>query len=146
MDPLAAKGTEVLLSSVLRQHRFPVGFPASARGLREVVRRHTSPVTIKFLSYNTFLTELRVSLPDPFPDLHIAPKPALHRRAAEIGRRVFSEYDFAALYEVMQDKQEVLVITPQSPLGAQLMEKKQGDRPQLLLAGKKQPANIVSVE
>ena len=28
--------------------------------------------------------------------------------------------------EVVQDKKEVLVITPQSPLGAQLMEKKQG--------------------
>jgi transcription elongation GreA/GreB family factor len=48
--------------------------------------------------------------------------------------------------EVMQDKKEILVITPQSPLGAQLMEKKQGDRPQLLLAGKKQQARIVSVE
>lgn len=47
--------------------------------------------------------------------------------------------------EVVQDKREVLVITPQSPLGAQLMEKKQGDRPQLLLAGRKQPAHIVSV-
>ena len=48
--------------------------------------------------------------------------------------------------EVVQDKQEVLVITPQSPLGAQLMEKKPGDRPQLMLAGKNQPARIVSVE
>lgn len=48
--------------------------------------------------------------------------------------------------EVVQEKQEVLVITPQSPLGAQLMEKKQGDHLQLLLAGKKQPARIVSVE
>lgn len=48
--------------------------------------------------------------------------------------------------EVVQDKHEVLVITPQSPLGAQLMEKKQGDRVQLLLAGKKQPAKIVTVE
>jgi len=47
--------------------------------------------------------------------------------------------------EVVQDKKEVLVITPQSPLGAQLMEKRQGDRPQLLLAGRKQPAHIVSV-
>ena len=47
--------------------------------------------------------------------------------------------------EVVQDKQEILVITPQSPLGAQLMEKKSGDQPQLLLAGKKQPARIVSV-
>ena len=48
--------------------------------------------------------------------------------------------------EVVQDKQEILVITPQSPLGAQLMEKKQGDRPQLVLAGRKQPSRIVSVE
>jgi len=48
--------------------------------------------------------------------------------------------------EVVQDKTGVLVITPQSPLGAQLMEKKAGDRPQLLLAGKKQAARIVSVE
>jgi transcription elongation GreA/GreB family factor len=48
--------------------------------------------------------------------------------------------------EVVQDKKEVLVITPQSPLGEQLMEKQQGDRPQLLLAGRKQPARILSVE
>jgi transcription elongation GreA/GreB family factor len=48
--------------------------------------------------------------------------------------------------EVVQDKKEVLVITPQSPLGAQLLERKQGDQPQLLLAGKKQAARIVSVE
>ena len=47
--------------------------------------------------------------------------------------------------EVVQDKKEVLVITPKSPLGAQLMEKKQGDRPHLLLAGRKQSAHIVSV-
>lgn len=47
--------------------------------------------------------------------------------------------------EVEQDKKEILVITPQSPLGAQLMEKKQGDKLQLLLAGKKQAAKIVSV-
>ena len=48
--------------------------------------------------------------------------------------------------EVVQDKREVLVITPQSPLGAQLLDKKQGERPQLLLAGRKQPARIVSVQ
>ena len=47
--------------------------------------------------------------------------------------------------EVEQDEKEILVITPQSPLGAQLLEKKQGDRPQLLLAGRKQSARIVSV-
>jgi transcription elongation GreA/GreB family factor len=48
--------------------------------------------------------------------------------------------------EVVQDKQEVLVITPQSPLGAQLMEKKQGDHPQLELAGRRQAARIIAVE
>ena len=47
--------------------------------------------------------------------------------------------------EVVQDKKEILVITPQSPLGAQLMEKKQGDCPLLLLAGRKQLTRIVSV-
>ncbi len=47
--------------------------------------------------------------------------------------------------EVVQDKKEVLVITPQSPLGSQLMEKKQGDRPHLLIAGRKQQTRIVSV-
>jgi len=48
--------------------------------------------------------------------------------------------------EVVQDKQEICVITPQSPLGEQLLEKKQGDRPMLLLAGRKQLARIVSVQ
>jgi endonuclease/exonuclease/phosphatase family metal-dependent hydrolase len=115
MDPLAAKGNKVLLSSVLRQHRFPVGFPVSGRGLREIVRRHTGPITVKFLSYNTFLTEAHVSLPDPFPDLRITAKPALHGRAAEIGRRIFSEYDFAALYEVMQDKQRDEILAAWGP-------------------------------
>ena len=47
--------------------------------------------------------------------------------------------------EVVQDKKEILVITPQSPLGAQLLEKKQGDRPQRELAGRKQSARIGSV-
>lgn len=48
--------------------------------------------------------------------------------------------------EVVQEKKEVLVITPQSPLGAQLLERKQGDRLRLELAGRKQSARIVSVE
>jgi transcription elongation GreA/GreB family factor len=47
--------------------------------------------------------------------------------------------------EVVQEKKEILVITPQSPLGSQLLEKKQGDCPQLLVAGRKQAARIVSV-
>lgn len=117
MDPLADKDTRVRLSDVLRQHRFAPDFPATARGLREVVRRHADALTVKFLSYNTFLTEAHIPLPDPFPDLRITAKPALHGRAAEIGRRLFSEYDFAALYEVMQEKQrnEILAAWGSAP-------------------------------
>lgn len=48
--------------------------------------------------------------------------------------------------EVIHDRKEILVITPQSPLGEQLMGKKQGDRPQLNLGGARQSANIISVE
>jgi transcription elongation GreA/GreB family factor len=48
--------------------------------------------------------------------------------------------------EVVHEKREILVITPQSPLGEQLLGKKQGDRPQLNLGGKAQSARIVSVE
>jgi len=47
--------------------------------------------------------------------------------------------------EVELDGKEVLVITPQSPLGAQLLEKKQGDRPLLDIAGRKQKASIITV-
>jgi transcription elongation GreA/GreB family factor len=48
--------------------------------------------------------------------------------------------------EVVHEKKEILVITPQSPLGVQLLGKKQGDQPQLTLGGTKQAARIVSVE
>jgi transcription elongation GreA/GreB family factor len=48
--------------------------------------------------------------------------------------------------EVVHGKKEILVITPQSPLGEQLMGKKQGDQPQLTFGGAKQTARIVSVE
>lgn len=48
--------------------------------------------------------------------------------------------------EVLLDKKEILVITPQSPLGEQLLGKKQGERPQLTLGGTKQAAKILSVE
>jgi transcription elongation GreA/GreB family factor len=47
---------------------------------------------------------------------------------------------------VVQDKKEILVITPQSPLGEQLMGKKQGDQPPLNFGGVKQPAKILRVE
>jgi transcription elongation GreA/GreB family factor len=48
--------------------------------------------------------------------------------------------------EVVHEKREILVITPQSPLGEQLMGRKRGDQPQLMLGGAKQAATIVSVE
>jgi len=48
--------------------------------------------------------------------------------------------------EVLHDRKEILVITPQSPLGEQLLGKKQGDRPQLILGGTKQMTRIVTVE
>ena len=48
--------------------------------------------------------------------------------------------------EVVHEKREILVITPQSPLGEQLMGKKQGDQPQLTFGGAKQTARIVSVK
>ena len=48
--------------------------------------------------------------------------------------------------EVVHDKKEILVITPQSPLGEQLMGLQAGDQPQLNFGGAKQPAKIVSVE
>jgi transcription elongation GreA/GreB family factor len=48
--------------------------------------------------------------------------------------------------EVLYDKKEILVITPQSPLGEQLLGKKSGDNPQLTLGGARKPAKIISVE
>ena len=47
--------------------------------------------------------------------------------------------------EVVHDRKEILVITPQSPLGEQLIGKKQGDQPPLNFGGAKQPAKILSV-
>jgi transcription elongation GreA/GreB family factor len=48
--------------------------------------------------------------------------------------------------EVVQDKKEIFVITPQSPLGSRLMGKKRGDRPALNLGGSPQPGLIAKVE
>ena len=48
--------------------------------------------------------------------------------------------------EVIHDKQEILVITPQSPLGEQLVGKLAGDEPQLRLGGESRVAKIVGVE
>jgi transcription elongation GreA/GreB family factor len=46
----------------------------------------------------------------------------------------------------LHDHKEILVITPQSPLGEQLLGKKQGDQPQLNFGGAKQAAKILRVE
>ena len=48
--------------------------------------------------------------------------------------------------EVLHDKKEILVITPQSPLGEQLVGKKSGDTLQLNFGGSRQPSHIVAVE
>ena len=48
--------------------------------------------------------------------------------------------------EVLHDKKEILIITPSSPLGEQLMGKKSGDQPLLTLGGMRKPAKIISVE
>jgi transcription elongation GreA/GreB family factor len=48
--------------------------------------------------------------------------------------------------EILHDKKEILVITPQSPLGEQLMGKKSGDKLQLTFGGAKQAAKILKVE
>lgn len=47
--------------------------------------------------------------------------------------------------EVTIGKKEVLVITPQSPLGAQLAGKKQGDRLRIEIAGSRDEYRVVSV-
>jgi hypothetical protein len=48
--------------------------------------------------------------------------------------------------EIEHDRKEILVITPQSPLGEQLMEKKSGEALSLKLGNETRPARIVSVE
>ena len=47
--------------------------------------------------------------------------------------------------EVLHDRKEILVITPQSPLGEQLMGKKSGNDLPLKLGGETRPAKILSV-
>jgi transcription elongation GreA/GreB family factor len=48
--------------------------------------------------------------------------------------------------EVLHDRKEILAITPQSPLGEQLLGKKSGDKLQLKLGGEMRAAEIISVE
>ena len=47
--------------------------------------------------------------------------------------------------DVFHEKREILVITPQSPLGSQLVGKKQGDRLKLEIAGSRNEYAVVSV-
>jgi transcription elongation GreA/GreB family factor len=47
--------------------------------------------------------------------------------------------------EVMFEKREILVITPESPLGAQLLGKKQGEKHRLEIAGESQEIRVSSV-
>ena len=47
--------------------------------------------------------------------------------------------------EVLHDRKEILVITPQSPLGEQLMGKKSGAALRLKFGGETRPAKILSV-
>jgi transcription elongation GreA/GreB family factor len=47
--------------------------------------------------------------------------------------------------EVTFEKREVLVITPDSPLGAQLIGKKQGEKHRLEIVGQKQEFTVTSV-
>ena len=47
--------------------------------------------------------------------------------------------------EVVHDKKEILVITPQSPLGEQLIGKKAGDSLQLKLGKETRAAKILGV-
>ncbi|HXA45646.1 MAG TPA: transcription elongation factor GreAB [Candidatus Angelobacter sp.] len=48
--------------------------------------------------------------------------------------------------EVLHDRKEILVITPQSPLGGQLAGKKAGDQVQVSFGGANQSATVLSVE
>ncbi len=48
--------------------------------------------------------------------------------------------------EITHNKQEILVITPHSPLGQQLFGKKQGDQLKITIAGGKNEYKVVSVQ
>jgi transcription elongation GreA/GreB family factor len=48
--------------------------------------------------------------------------------------------------EVVHDEKEILVITPPSPMGEQLLGKRAGDRPQLKVGGTSRLVRIVNVE
>lgn len=115
MDRLADDSSRSHLSALINQHRWQATVPQSSRGLRELTRRHDDSDKIRFLSYNTFLTQELIKLP-VLPDIRIAPKPALHERAREIGRQLQLDYDFLSLYEVMQLQQRDEVLSNWNPV------------------------------
>jgi transcription elongation GreA/GreB family factor len=47
--------------------------------------------------------------------------------------------------EVVHERREVMVITPQSPLGTQLMGRKQGERLELTLTGSRSQYRVIAV-
>ncbi len=47
--------------------------------------------------------------------------------------------------EIKQGRREILVVTPQSPLGQQLLGRKQGDRWDTQLAGKRDTCRVITV-
>ena len=70
---------------------------------------------------------------------------ALVELASQKERTVYFIGPRAGGTEVVQDKREVLVITPQSPLGQQLMGRKAGEKLKLALAGSTSEFKIASV-
>jgi transcription elongation GreA/GreB family factor len=48
--------------------------------------------------------------------------------------------------EIVQDKKEILVITPQSPLGQQLVGKKSGEKSEFIFGSARQISRIINVE
>ena len=70
---------------------------------------------------------------------------ALVELASQTERAVYFIGPRAGGTEVVQDKREVLVITPQSPLGRQLMGRKVGEKLKLALAGSTSEFKIASV-
>jgi endonuclease/exonuclease/phosphatase family metal-dependent hydrolase len=108
---------EISLRDVINWHRWQSETPDSSKGFREIARRHLDGQTIKFLSYNTYLLEAHIDLPNPLSDVEVHAKPAMHERAKELGKIIRDEYDFASLYEVMQEEQksEILSAWGESP-------------------------------
>jgi len=70
---------------------------------------------------------------------------ALVELETKVGRALYFLGPRAGGTEVVLGRREVLVITPQSPIGQQLVGKKQGDRWETQIAGKRSSFRVVSV-